>query len=103
MESNRLGAEEVVAGGKIGGNGEGAFATVGIEGLGSPDLGAGVVAVLGDFEPGRGAVGFGGIGNFGHVDDYGSEVVAANGFGSAVAVAGLLVHLYREGLAGYNT
>jgi hypothetical protein len=87
MEGDDLGAEEVVACRQVGGDLDVHLAAAGIEVLGPPIvvvpratgwvLGPGV---LEDFEPAAGAVGGGGVGDFGHVDYDGAVVGAAYGF-----------------------
>ncbi len=100
MQGDGLGADEVVASGQVGGDGELEAAALLVEDVGAPELVLGRVAVLGDLEEGVGAVGGGGVGDGGHVDDDGAVVVAADGGAVAGTVAGLLVHLDLDGGAG---
>lgn len=65
-----------------------------------PRLARDVVPELCNLEEGVRAVGGRGVGDGGEVDHYGAEVVAADGGAVAVAVAGLLVHLDGDGVAG---
>lgn len=101
MQRNRLGAHQVIARRDLAGDGELALAAVLVERVGAPELGARVVPLLVDLEPreARGARG-GGVGDLGHVDDDGAEVVAADGLAGAGAVVGLGVHLDGEAAAG---
>lgn len=100
MQSEDLGADEVVAGGQVGGDGEGEAPAVLVEVVGTPQVAVLLVAELGDLEPGAGAVGGGGVGDGGHVDEHGAVVGAADGGAAAVALVGLLVHLNLDGRAG---
>lgn len=55
---------------------------------------------LGDFEEGRArCLGGGGVGDLGEVDDGGTVVVSTNGFGCAVTVSRLLVHLHWKSVS----
>lgn len=102
VEGDRLGADEVVAGGDLAGELEGALAAVRVEEVGAPGLGAGVVAVLVDLEPVTAAVGRGGVVHLAHVHHDGAEVVPADGLVAAGPVVHLRVHLDGEVIASYK-
>lgn len=60
MESNELGAEEVLAGSEVG-DGDAVLALVGNQGVNRPRLGGGIIPVLGELDPDvAGTVGLGG-------------------------------------------
>ena len=96
VQSNRLGADEVVAGGDLAGELERTLAAVLVEQVGAPGLAAGVVAELVDLEPLAGAVGRGGVVHLAHVHHDGAEVVPADGLVAAGPVVHLRVHLDGE-------
>lgn len=100
MEGDGLGTQEVIARGDVGGDGDVLLAAVLVQEVVTPDLSGGVVAELEDLEPGRRAVGSSGVVDLAQVRDDGAEVVASEGFPGAVPVAGLLVHLDGDGVAG---
>lgn len=98
MQSNDLGAHEVVAGRDIAREGEGHFAAAEVEVLGAPVVVVARVArrVLGpgvgvDFEEARAAVCGAGVGYLGEVDVHGAVVGAADAVAGAGAVAWLSV------------
>lgn len=97
MQRNNLGAEEVVARGDGRRDRDVHLAAARVEVFDAPKVVVADLAgwVLGpgrreDFEPPRGAVGRGGVGDFGEVDLEGAVVRTADGFRGAGAVAGLL-------------
>lgn len=95
MQCDYLSTNEVVARSDVGGHLERALAAIGIEYLGAPGGGATLVAIFGDLEEGASG-GCGCVVNLGHIDQDGAVVDAADGLGSAVAIAWLTVHLYGE-------
>lgn len=97
MQRDDLGAEEVVARGDGRRDRDVHLAAARVEVLDTPKVVVADLAgwILGparreDLEPPRGAVGRGGVGDFGEVDLEGAVVRAADGFRGAGAVAGLL-------------
>lgn len=93
MQSNNFSADQIVAGGEIGWDGELDFAAVGVHDIRSPVVSA-HEAGLGDLEPvGTRADGGRGVIDLGHIDDGRTIVVAADGLSGTSAVTGLLVHL----------
>lgn len=102
VQSDGLGTQEIVAGGDVGGDRDVLLAAVLVQEVVAPDLGGRVVAELEYLEPGGRAVGGGGVVHLAQVHHDGAEVVAAEGFAGAVPIAGLLVHLDGDDVAGYE-
>ena len=98
VESDDFGAEQIIAGGDVGGDLDLHLAAAVVEILDAPEVviagtARGVLGpcVLEDLEPARGTVGGGGVGDLGHVHHDGAVVGTADGLGGAGAVVGLLV------------
>lgn len=68
---------------------------------GSPFLRRRIISLGIDFKPRTITDAGGGGGYFRHVDEHWTVVVSANRFLGAVTIAGLGVHLYCDGFAGY--
>ena len=105
MESNDLSLEQVVTGSDVSRDLDVHAATAGVQILGSPVVvraggAGGGPCVLEDLEPAGAAISRGGIGDLGHVGLDGTVMVTSDGLIGAAAVAGLLVHLNGDGLAG---
>ena len=97
VQGQRLGAQQVVARGDVGGDLDVHLAAAGAEVARAPvvvvaDAATGLFGprVGEDLEPACGAVGRARVGDFGQVDLHGAIVGAADGFVVAFAVAGLL-------------
>jgi hypothetical protein len=103
VKGDDLSANEVVSVRKSRRDREGEAAAVLVEVVGTPEVSVSVVAVLGNLEPGVGAVGRGSIADSGHVDDDGAVVVSADGRAAAGSGAGLLVHLNLDSGASRDT
>lgn len=100
VEGDDLGAQQVVAGGEVGGDLDVHLPAALVEVLDAPVVAIGRGArrrfrprVLEDLEPAGRAVGGRGVGHLGHVHQHGAVVGAADGFVGAGALAVLLVHL----------
>jgi len=103
VECYDFGADEIVSWHEIGRNGEGSFATVGVESLRPPCAVRGRKTILGHFEPFTTPVGSFSIGDPRHINDDGSIVIATDGLSSTVSVSWLLMHFHCDCLTSWNS
>lgn len=100
MQRNGLRPEQVIPLGQIRRDRRLELPAVLIQDISPPRLRRHVVPELGNLEERVRAVSRLGVRDRGEVDHHGAEVVPADGWVVAVPVAGLLVHLDGDGVAG---